>query len=135
MKAAFVLLYPEELLRVNRILTRSELELLVVCICLLRWGNHGTFSIPDLMKATGRSRSSVYRKMARLRGEGLIKGRGGDWVVSPRLCMKGRLSRADQVEESFEHFGRVPSNLLARLGRRATITDQNPGQVVPETSD
>jgi hypothetical protein len=53
--------------------------------------------------------------------------------VSPRLCMKGRLSRADQVEESFEQFGRVPSNLLSRLGRRATTTDHISGQVVPET--
>ena len=124
MTAGFILVYPEELLRVSRLLSRSEMELLAVCLCLVRWGNQGYFTIQDLMAATGRSRTSAYRKMAKLKASGLIKGRGGHWVISPKLCMKGKLSRADQVADAFNHFGRVPEAVIADLqvpvGKRPT---------------
>jgi DNA-binding IclR family transcriptional regulator len=81
---------------------------------------HPVWSLPDLVEASGLTRSTAYRLMAALEAEGIMRRtEGGDYTLGPTLIVYGgRAIRANPLRPIAQPFLR---ELVSTVGESSTI--------------
>lgn len=65
--------------------------------------NRVKVSVGKVKEALGLGRTSLYRRLGKLKDQGLIRGTRGEYILNPEVVMKGRLwLRPDLMEEWLE---------------------------------